>query len=64
MSTTPGPASKPETIGGRIWRLVAKAGNQTPVLVLDTGYNVNAFGQDDAGNIYVVTSGKLFKIGL
>jgi len=49
---------------GRIWRLAAKAGNQTPVQVLDTGLHPNAFAVDDAGNMYVVTGGGLYKIGL
>ncbi len=53
-----------DNCSGRIWRLEAKAGNQTPVQVLDTGLHPNAFAVDDAGNMYVVTSGGLYKIGL
>jgi hypothetical protein len=53
-----------DNCSGRIWRLTAKAGNQTPVQVLDTGLHPNAFAVDDAGNMYVVTNGGLYKIGL
>jgi hypothetical protein len=50
---------------GRIWRLVAKAGNQTPVQVAVAPHSITSFGQDDAGNLYVVTtSGTIYKIGL
>ena len=40
---------------GRIWRLVAKPGNQTGVQVADTGLSITSFGVDDAGNEYVVS---------
>ena len=53
-----------DNCSGRIWRLAAKAGNQTPVQVLDTGLHPNAFAVDDAGNMYVVSGGGLYKIGL
>ncbi|MGH2512084.1 MAG: PQQ-dependent sugar dehydrogenase, partial [Candidatus Limnocylindrales bacterium] len=50
---------------GRIWRLVAKAGNQTAVQVADTALNITSFGTDDAGNEYVVAaSGRIYRIGL
>ena len=50
---------------GRIWRLVAKAGNQTPVQVADTSLNISSFGQDDANNEYVVSlNGSIYRIGL
>ncbi len=50
---------------GRIWRLVAKPGNQIPVQVAVTASNITSFGTDDAGNEYVVTtSGTIYRIGL
>jgi len=50
---------------GRIWRLVAKSGNQTPVQVADTSLNITSFGTDDAGNEYVVSAaGRIYRIGL
>ncbi len=50
---------------GRIWRLVAKSGNQTPVQVADTALNITSFGTDDAGNEYVVSAaGRIYRIGL
>jgi len=50
---------------GRIWRLVAKTGNQTGLQVANTGLNVTSFGTDDAGNEYVVAAnGKIYRIGL
>jgi glucose/arabinose dehydrogenase len=50
---------------GRIWRLVAKTGNQTGVQVANTGLNVTSFGTDDAGNEYVVAAnGTIYRIGL
>jgi glucose/arabinose dehydrogenase len=50
---------------GRIWRLVARSGNQTPVQVADTALNITSFGTDDAGNEYVVAAnGRIYRIGL
>ncbi len=50
---------------GRIWRLVARAGNQTAVQVADTSLNITSFGTDDAGNEYVVAAnGRIYRIGL
>lgn len=48
---------------GRIWRLVAKPGSQAPAQVIDTALNITAFAQDDAGNLYVVSAGSLYRIG-
>lgn len=50
---------------GRIWRLVAKPGNQTGVQVADTSLSISSFGVDDANNEYVVSlSGSIYRIGL
>jgi glucose/arabinose dehydrogenase len=50
---------------GRIWRLVARAGNQTAVQVADTSLSITSFGQDDEGNLYVVSSaGNIYRMGL
>jgi hypothetical protein len=50
---------------GRIWRLIAKPGNQTGVQVADTGLAISSFGVDDSNNEYVVSlSGTIYKIGL
>ena len=54
-----------DNCSGRIWRLVAKAGNQTGVQVADTSLSISSFGTDDAGNEYVVSlGGTIYKIGL
>jgi hypothetical protein len=50
---------------GRIWRLVARAGNQAAIQVADTSLSITSFGQDDEGNLYVVSSaGNIYRIGL
>ena len=50
---------------GRIWRLVATAGDQAAVQVADTSLSITSFGQDDEGNVYVVSSaGNISRIGL
>jgi len=50
---------------GRIWRLVAKAGNQTGVQVADTSLSISSFGLDDSNNEYVVSlGGSIYRIGL
>jgi glucose/arabinose dehydrogenase len=50
---------------GRIWRLMAKSGNQSMVQVANTALNISSFGTDDVGNEYVVAqSGTIYKIGL
>ena len=49
---------------GRIWRLVARAGNQAPVQVADTSLNISSFALDDAANLYVLSAaGSIYKIG-
>ncbi len=43
---------------GRIWGVdAAGSGNQTPVLLRDTATNLSSFGQDQAGNLYIVDHG-------
>ncbi|MDQ2965425.1 MAG: PQQ-dependent sugar dehydrogenase, partial [Chloroflexota bacterium] len=41
---------------GRIWGIDA-AGPYTPVLLDDTSLNISSFGEDEAGNVYVVDLG-------
>ena len=45
-------------VTGRIWSM-SKNGTRwnAPVEELDTGYNISSFGQDSAGELYVVDFG-------
>ncbi len=50
---------------GRIWMLTAGgASRQTPVLLRDTAYSISAFGQDEAGELYLVDykGGRILRI--
>jgi len=43
---------------GRVWGLDANGPNtQSPVLLYDTGANISSFGEDQAGNVYLVDHG-------
>ena len=39
---------------GRIWGLQNLGGSWITTLLIDTPYNVSGFGEDEAGNIYLV----------
>ena len=44
-------------------RRPAAASRQKPVLLRDTTYSISAFGQDQAGELYLVSfGGSVFKI--
>jgi glucose/arabinose dehydrogenase len=48
---------------GKIWELTESSGTWTRTLLLTTGRNISSFGQDAAGEIYVVDySGSVLKI--
>jgi glucose/arabinose dehydrogenase len=49
---------------GKIWSLTENSGTWTRTLLLTTGHNMSAFGQDAAGELYIVdySSGGAFKI--
>ncbi len=49
---------------GKTWELTENSGTWTRTLLLTTGHNMSAFGQDAAGELYVVdyVSGSVFKI--
>jgi hypothetical protein len=49
---------------GRIWTATESAGTWTPALALDTGLLISSFGEDAAGELYVVgyVDGKLYRI--
>ncbi len=54
-----------DNCSGRIWRLLAIPGNQTPVQVADTSLSVSSFGLDDSNNEYVVSlNGSIYRMGL
>jgi glucose/arabinose dehydrogenase len=42
---------------GRIWGFDAAAASPTPALLKDTTLNISSFGEDEAGNLYVVDLG-------
>jgi len=42
---------------GRIWGFDAAAASPTPALLNDTTLNISSFGEDEAGNLYVVDLG-------
>ena len=51
---------------GRIWGLDAAGPNaQAPVLLNDTPFNISSFGEDQAGNVYVVdhSAGHIWRFG-
>jgi glucose/arabinose dehydrogenase len=49
---------------GRIWTISAVAASPaSPVLLLDTGLNISSFGEDQAGEVYVVDlNGGIYRI--
>ncbi len=49
---------------GKIWELTENSGTWTRTLLLTTGRNISSFGQDAAGELYVVdySSGSVLKI--
>jgi len=49
---------------GKIWELTENSGTWTRTLLLTTGRNISSFGQDAAGELYVVDyrSGSVLKI--
>jgi glucose/arabinose dehydrogenase len=49
---------------GTIWGLDAAAGKPTPRVLLGSGLSVTSFGEDDAGELYVVdlAGGRVFRI--
>ena len=48
---------------GKIWGLTESSGTWTRTQLLNSGKNMSAFGQDAAGELYVVDySGSVFKI--
>jgi hypothetical protein len=50
---------------GRIWTLSAGgAARQRPILVADTSLAISAFGEDEAGELYVAdyASGRIYRI--
>jgi glucose/arabinose dehydrogenase len=49
---------------GKIWKLTESSGTWTRTLLLNSGHNMSAFGQDAAGELYVVdySAGSAFKI--
>jgi glucose/arabinose dehydrogenase len=51
---------------GRIWGLdAAGANSQSPVLLKDTSFLISSFGEDQAGNVYVIdhNGGSVWRIG-
>jgi glucose/arabinose dehydrogenase len=50
---------------GKIWTISSAATSPaTPVELLDTGFNISSFGQNDAGELYVVdhTGGHIYQV--
>ncbi|HEX3353704.1 MAG TPA: PQQ-dependent sugar dehydrogenase [Terriglobales bacterium] len=48
---------------GKIWELTESSGTWTRTLLLNSGHNMSAFGQDSAGELYLVDySGSVLKI--
>ena len=49
---------------GRIWSLRRDGSAWTSALLLDTSINISAFGEDEAGNLYVASynSGEVYKL--
>jgi hypothetical protein len=48
---------------GRIWGLDAAAAAPTPVQLRDTSLMISSFGEDEAGNLYVVDhGGAIFRV--
>jgi hypothetical protein len=49
---------------GRIWKASPSGATWTPVEALDTTHNISSFGEDEAGEVYLVTlGGSIFRIG-
>lgn len=42
-------------VSGKIWSLDRDAGSTTPQLELDTAFNITGFGEDEGGELYIVT---------
>jgi glucose/arabinose dehydrogenase len=49
---------------GTIWGLEAAAGKPAPRVLLESGLSVSSFGEDEAGELYVVdlAGGRLFRV--
>jgi glucose/arabinose dehydrogenase len=49
---------------GRIWGLTQQSGNRQATQLLDTDIQISAFGEDEAGNLYVASygTGQIFSV--